>query len=1039
MDRIFTSYGRKLIYASAIFFFLSFYSLGQTNVFINEIHYDNAGADTNEAIEICAPTGTLLNGWSLVLYNGNDKKVYKTTNLSGTVSGSNGIGYFVQQYTSNGIQNGAPDGVALVNASNTVVQFLSYEGTITALDGPANGMTSQNIGVSESSSTPSNFSLQLKGTGSNYSDFTWESPAQSTFGVANNSQTVQGANTGGSQITIFINEIHYDNAGTDTNEAIEIAAPAGTSLNGWSLVLYNGNDKKVYNTTSLTGTISGSSGVGYLVKHFNTNGLQNGAPDGVALVNASNTVVQFLSYEGTITAEDGPANGMTSQDIGVSETSSTPQNFSLQLTGTGSKYEDFTWAAQAQNTFGAINNNQTFNSGSNGGGNGSYTLISAIQGSGSTSPMVGQTVTVKAIVVGDFQDNDTAGFFIQEEDADVDSDIKTSEGVFVYAPSGTTVSVGDLVEVTGTVTEYYNQTQIGAVSQITKVSSGNTLPAPTVLQLPRTTAGDLEKYEGMHVKFTQDLFVTNTYLLGRGGELTLSSSDRLYQPTNVVAPGSQAIAKQASNALNSIVLDDASVKQNPDPVIFPGAKLTFANTVRGGDKVTNVQGVLAYRWSGFNLGSTSTNAYRIYPTQTPTFTNTNARTSNPTAVGGTLKVASFNVLNYFNGDGQGGGFPTARGARNLGEFNKQRTKIINAIIGLDADIIGLMEIENDGYDQYSAIQDLVNGINAQTSTTYAFVNPNVAKIGTDQIACGFLYKVSKVSLVGSTKILDSSINAQFNDTKNRPVLTQAFKETHSGNILTVAVNHFKSKGSSCDSLGDPDQNDGQGNCNQTRTNAANALISWLATDPTGSGSPYTLVIGDLNAYAMEDPITAFKNNGYTDLVKQHQGGDAYSYSFSGQWGYLDHALSNNSLTPYINKVAVWHINADEPYVLGYSEKYKTPTQIADYYSSDAHRSSDHDPVIVGVNLPALTLSANRIFTREMNVVIYPNQLEETLYIKTTPQTVRLWSIYDAFGKQILFGKLRNEITQVDTSQLPSGIYFIRIETKEGVITKKLLK
>jgi len=164
--------------------------------------------------------------------------------------------------------------------------------------------------------------------------------------------------------TVFINEIHYDNSGTDVDETIEVAGPAGTDLTGWYLVLYNGSNGLSYDNTNLGGVISDlGSGYGVWVETYPTNGIQNGAPDGVALVDATNTVIQFLSYEGTFTANDGPAVGLLSTDIGVAEGSGTPSGYSLQLTGSGTTYGEFTWAAEAPNTFGAANTGQSFGGG----------------------------------------------------------------------------------------------------------------------------------------------------------------------------------------------------------------------------------------------------------------------------------------------------------------------------------------------------------------------------------------------------------------------------------------------------------------------------------------------------------------------------------------------------------------------------------------------------------------------------------------------------------------------------------------------------
>src|SRR5690606_10936576 len=157
------------------------------SVFINEIHYDNAGTDQDEAIEIAGPSGTVLDTYSIVLYNGNNGAVYDSINLSGIID-DEGNGFGAVNFEIEGIQNGSPDGIALVNNGN-VIQFLSYEGSFTVIDGVAAGMTSIDIGVMEESSTPIGNSLQLNGTGTYYSDFVWNSPTTSSPGEINAGQT----------------------------------------------------------------------------------------------------------------------------------------------------------------------------------------------------------------------------------------------------------------------------------------------------------------------------------------------------------------------------------------------------------------------------------------------------------------------------------------------------------------------------------------------------------------------------------------------------------------------------------------------------------------------------------------------------------------------------------------------------------------------------------------------------------------------------------------------------------------------------------
>jgi hypothetical protein len=321
-------------------------------------------------------------------------------------------------------------------------------------------------------------------------------------------------------------------------------------------------------------------------------------------------------------------------------------------------------------------------------------------------------------------------------------------------------------------------------------------------------------------------------------------------------------------------------------------------------------------------------------------------------VGGSLKVASFNVLNYFTTIDTGAPIcgPSedmdCRGADSLVELNRQRDKIVQALALLDADVVGLIEIENHVTD--AALVDLVNALNAEVGAgTYMALA--TGPIGTDAIKQALIYKPATVNPLGVFAVLDSSVDPTFIDTKNRPVLAQSFTEVATGEVFTIAVNHLKSKGSDCLDIGDPDQGDGQGNCPLTRTSAATALVNWLATDPTSSGDSDFLIVGDLNAYAMEDPVDAIKNGGYTDLIDAFGGSDQlYSYVFDGEVGYLDHALSSADLTQKVTGATVWHINADEPRILDYNTEFGQ--EALGLYVDDQYRASDHDPVVVGLNL-----------------------------------------------------------------------------------------
>ena len=232
----------------------------QTGVFVNEIHYDNESTDTGEAIEVAGPAGVDLAEWSLVLYNGSGGSVYDTQTLSGTIPDQcGGYGMVALTYPSNGIQNG-PDGLALVDASGAVVQFLSYEGGLTATEGPAGGLTSQDIGVEETSSTPVGASLQLVGTGTAYGDFTWSAEPQNTFGDCNTGQIFGDGGPVGTDVVI--NEIDSDTPGSDDREFIELfdGGSGNTPLDGLVVVLYNGSSDEVYDAIDLSGFSTDTDG-----------------------------------------------------------------------------------------------------------------------------------------------------------------------------------------------------------------------------------------------------------------------------------------------------------------------------------------------------------------------------------------------------------------------------------------------------------------------------------------------------------------------------------------------------------------------------------------------------------------------------------------------------------------------------------------------------------------------------------------------------------------------------------------------------------
>ncbi len=594
-----------------------------------------------------------------------------------------------------------------------------------------------------------------------------------------------------------------------------------------------------------------------------------------------------------------------------------------------------------------------------------YTPIYSIQGSGMSAAVTGN-LTTQGVVVGDFETSASlSGFYLQDPNGD--DDPTTSDGIFVYTGSNNFVSAGDVVRVTGYARERFEQTAInGSNSNSSSVTFANTTicstasVSPTDVTMPFTNADYPERYEGMLVNFPQALEIAEYFNYDRFGEivlgLPLEGQSRLYTPTSVVQPGAPAKDLALLNSLRRITLDDVQSAQNPSTLRHPnGQPFSLSNLFRGGDLVQNAVGVLGY---DFNL-------YRIMPTGPADFTVVNTRPTAPEEVGGRLQVAAMNTLNYFLTIDTGNWIcgPSmdmeCRGADTEEELIRQRTKLLAALSGIDTAVIGLIEIENT--PDVEPLADIVDGLNSMPGVSpYAYIDTGV--IGTDAIRVGMIYQPGLVTPVGDFKLLTTAVDPRFLDNYNRPTLAQTFEENSTGARFTMVVNHLKSKGSDCNDIGDPDTGDGQGNCNLTRMSAARAMVDWLATDPTGSGDPDFIIMGDLNSYAMEDPINAIlagpddmlrTADDYANLILQYQGVFAYSYVFDGQNGYLDHALANGRLAAQVTGATEWHVNADEPDVLDYDMTFKPPAQEA-LYESNAYRSSDHDATIVGLNLAPTT-------------------------------------------------------------------------------------
>jgi predicted extracellular nuclease len=594
---------------------------------------------------------------------------------------------------------------------------------------------------------------------------------------------------------------------------------------------------------------------------------------------------------------------------------------------------------------------------------GPYTSINQIQGPGLSSPLAGSPpVTVEGVVTAGFQGaTGMGGFYIQSPAGLEDSDPLTSEGLFVYSNS-LQVNVGDLVRLQGSVHEYQNLTEMASPSLVAVCSSGNTMPEPMTLDLPDMADPDfsLEPYEGMRVLIPETLTVQQNTFAGRLGQLTLGSGGRITQMHNLLRNGGSLYEHT-----RMIILDDARNQQNQNPIPY----YSMDDFMRAGDTVAGLSGILDQ--GAINSLSSPFiypyNHYRLQPTTTTTFVRSNPRSVTPPEVSGTLKVVGFNAMNYFttqdrsetneNSYPYGNSNSTSpRGADNAAEFTRQQNKLLAALAALDADVFGLMEIESwDGADSGNgAPRALVEALNSYLDNqgslaVYEIVqDPDRGYFDLETDTAADYIQVSMIYNKQTVIPLGNSISSE-DILFDRSPFAQEFKEISSGQKFVVVANHFKSR--SCDdgvSGLDADQGDGQGCWNARRVHQAEALLDFINADLIPL-DPDVLVIGDLNCYGLEDPIKVLTDGGLVNQIADHvPEAQRYSYVYNGIAGYLDHALSTSSLDSQVTDVDFWHINADEPSVIDYNTEFKT----VDLYQSHFYRSSDHDPVIIGLKLDA---------------------------------------------------------------------------------------
>lgn len=611
--------------------------------------------------------------------------------------------------------------------------------------------------------------------------------------------------------------------------------------------------------------------------------------------------------------------------------------------------------------------------------------IARIQGTGDATPLAGQRVRTRGVVTAAYPTGGFRGLFIQTAGTGGAIDPATHDGsdaLFVFmgsAPASSYPAIGSHVEVTGTADEFFGMTQVAATGVAPVAEPGSVAPAQ--VGWPRT-AEEREDLEGMLLAPQGAFTVADNFSLNQFGEIRLAAgTTTLPQATDVARPLSpEALAVEADNLAREVVLDDGATanflttaKDTPlpwltgHPSIRVGAPATFTGPV-----------VLDYRFDQWRFQPTQQLSAANDATVRPaTFADT--RRSAPEPVAGDVTVASFNVLNFFKETGvdyvaDGGvcssfadraGNPITvrsctgegpRGAWDATNRDRQQAKTVEAINGLDADVLGLMEIENSAKfvtpeRRDDALAFLVDALNADAGfAKWDYVrSPAVADqpalADQDVIRNAFIYQPAVVETVGASQM---HVDPAFDNAREpeaqvfRPVGGEVEQE------FVAIVNHFKSKGSG--SGEDADQGDGQGASNASRVRQAESLVGFVDEVTASAGTDRVFLLGDFNAYTQEDPMQVLYDAGFEDLTSQKA--EESTYVFSGRTGSLDHVLASESILDDVRDADVWQINSVESVAYEYSRFNYNATS---FYAADPFRASDHDPLLVGFDNPLVAL------------------------------------------------------------------------------------
>lgn len=910
-------------------------------VFVNELHYDNASTDTGEAIEIAGPAGTDLGAWSIVLYNGNGGTAYNTTALSGVIPDQqDSFGTVVVNYPTNGIQNGSPDGIALVNGA-AVVQFLSYEGSFTAVGGPAGGMTSTDIGVSEPGSTAIGDSLQLVDDPTTPGSLIWSGPSASSFGAFNTGQTPSGTPAGPgdppAELSFVINEIHADPSagiegdanGDGTRDAtgdefVELVntSAADIDISGWTLADGVGMRHTFPPGTVVQGNCAlvvfgGNTPVGSFggalvqIASSGTLGLNNGG-DTVTLTNPGDAATISAVYDGA---------GGNDQSLTLDP--------------------DVTGAALVRHTDAAGSGGALFSPGTRIDGSqfsgcdllpqGPFEIYE-VQGSGNASPFIGLLVETENNVVTALG---TDGFFMQTPALRSDGNIDTSDGIFVFTDSPPAVAVGDQVDVTGQVQEFFGFTRLTGSPTVSIDSSNNLLPAPVVLNDsvpspdPATPSCSIEFecYEGMLVEIVNGSVGGSNQRFGSDpiAEVYISAGARAFREPGVEFPGL---------GMPPIATWDG----NPEVFELDPDKLGLPNRIIPAGSTFDATGVIGFEFSGYELWPSR---LTVREAESPAGVRSTKRAE--------VTVGSLNMFRFFD-DVDDPADMTSQGASrddfvvSTEEYARRRSKFVDYILnGLGApDVLAVQEVEKIG-----VLETLAADIAAaDAAVNYTAILEEGNDVGT--IDVGFLVRdsiaIDAVTQLGKDEILafDGSL---LND---RPPLLIEGRSVGEGADYPLAVMVVHNR-----SLGGIDSSSRGERVRAKRLAQAQSIAAKVQEMQAANPDLRLIIIGDFNAFEFSD--------GYVDVMGQIAGNFApmenllsgadlvdpdlmnqvlsipdeerYSFVFRGNAQVLDHALTSSALDMSVRGLEFARGNADA--AVGLINDETTPL-----------RASDHDGLVL---------------------------------------------------------------------------------------------